>query len=248
MSTNDYDYKAGKIRIDEILNGRVIVTDQNEIPESDQFTFENGYFGWVSSIFVDIRNSHQLFKKHDKVIVSKVIRCFSSEIIEILRDDTNLREIGVRGDCVYAIYTTPTQQDVYDVAEKTYAVNTYISALNNTLTSKQYPVIKVGIGMSTARELVVRPVRNKSTISNLVWIGEAVTTASKLSSLANTRGYECIIFAESSYNAFIPLYIEEDPTSESLFTQKVNSQFGKLYSTNLVILKYNAWIKEGMKI
>lgn len=32
---------------------------------------------------------------------------FYLEVIEILRVDENLREIGIRGDCVYAIYTTP---------------------------------------------------------------------------------------------------------------------------------------------
>lgn len=57
--------------------------------------------------FVDIRESSKLFTDKDKEKVAKIIRSFTSEIIEILREDDNLREIGIRGDCVYAIYTTP---------------------------------------------------------------------------------------------------------------------------------------------
>ena len=243
-----YDYKAGKKRIEDILNGRVTVTDQNEIPESDQFTFENGYFGWVSSIFVDIRNSHQLFKKHEKVIISKVIRCFSSEIIEILRNSKNLREIGIRGDCVYAIYTTPNQQDVYELADKACEINTYIDALNKTLSSKQYPEIKVGIGVSTARELVVKAGREESKISNLVWIGQAVATASKLSSLANKQGYGRILFAETSYSMFIPIYIAEDPESINWFELKNSTAYGKLYSADIYMADFQDWVLEGMTI
>jgi len=245
MST--YDFKAGKTRIDEILNGRVIVTEQNEIPESSLFTFENGYYGWASSIFVDIRNSHVLFKKSDKVIISKVIRCFTSEIIEILRASANLREIGIRGDCVYAIYTTPSKEEIFSIAEKTFEINTYMNALNQSLASVRYPEIKVGIGMSTARDLVVKAGREESDISSLVWIGEAVTTASKISSLANKRGYGKVVFSELSYTNILPFYTSEYPEAANWFTQK-NSTFGKLYCVDLIIKKFQEWIDEGMPV
>ena len=52
----------------------------------------------MSGIFVDIRDSSKLFADENKEKVSKIVRAFSSEIIEILRDDENLREIGIRGD------------------------------------------------------------------------------------------------------------------------------------------------------
>lgn len=103
----DYDYKAGKKRIKEILNNKLQVIENNKIPNNDNFTFSNAYYGWVTAIFVDIRKSTDLFSKDDKEIVSKMIRSFTSEVIEILRKDDLLREIGIRGDCVYAIYTTP---------------------------------------------------------------------------------------------------------------------------------------------
>ena len=35
-----------------------------------------------------------------------------------MRGDNNLREIGIRGDCVYAIYTTPQESDIFEVVDK----------------------------------------------------------------------------------------------------------------------------------
>ena len=52
-----------------------------------------------------------------------MIKSFTSETIEILRNNDNLREIGIRGDCVYAIYTSPMKRDEYELAEKTFSRN-----------------------------------------------------------------------------------------------------------------------------
>ena len=93
----DYDYKAGKQRLEEILDNDMEVVEQDKLPNDDDFTFTNGYYSWVSAIFVDMRDSTELCADEDKEKLAKVFRSFSSEIIEILRDDDNLREIGMRG-------------------------------------------------------------------------------------------------------------------------------------------------------
>ena len=61
-----YDYKEGKKRVLEILNNKLEVKETNKIPNETNFTYENSYYGWVSAIFVDIRNSTALFTKYDK--------------------------------------------------------------------------------------------------------------------------------------------------------------------------------------
>ena len=95
-----YDYEAGRERIDAILDNKLDVVETDIIPNDQDFTFENGYYGWVTGVFVDIRDSSTLFADGDKEKVSKIVRCFTSEIIEILRGNDNEREIGIRGDCV----------------------------------------------------------------------------------------------------------------------------------------------------
>ncbi len=198
-----YDYKKGKERIESILDNDLIVIEQNEVPSDESFTFSNGYYSWVTGVFVDIRNSSALFADEDKEKVSKVIRSFTSEIIEILRNDDNLREIGIRGDCVYAIYTTPQKDDVYEVANKTFYINTYMKMLNKLLLERSLPEIKVGVGMSTDKELVVKAGRKDVGINSKVWIGKAVTTASNLSSLGNKNGRKSLVYSSCSYSNFI---------------------------------------------
>lgn len=243
-----YDYKNGKSRIEEILNNKMEIIEKEKVPKDDNFTFDNGYYSWVSAIFVDIRESSKLFTDKDKEKVAKIIRSFTSEIIEILREDDNLREIGIRGDCVYAIYTTPNQSDTYEIAEKTFFINTFMEMLNILLEEKSYPTIKVGIGMSTAQELVVKAGRKNVSINSKVWIGDAVTKASNLSSLGNKDGVLPIVFSELSYTNFIKQLVENTPNDnpKSWFEKYNTNEYGIYYSANIIKTDFNNWIKNGM--
>lgn len=243
-----YDYQNGKSRIEEILNNETEIKDKEKVPKDENFTFSNGYYSWVSAIFVDIRESSKLFTDEDKEKVAKIIRSFTSEIIEILREDDNLREIGIRGDCVYAIYTTPLQKDIYEMAEKTFFINTFMKMLNKLLEKKYYPTIKVGIGMSTAKELVVKAGRKNASINNKVWIGDAVTKASNLSSLGNKDGVLPIVFSELSYINFIEKLVENTPNDnpKSWFEEESTYEYGIYYSADIIKTDFNNWIENGM--
>ncbi len=231
----DYDYKKGKERIVEILDNDLEVIEQNELPNDDSFTFSNGYYSWVTAIFVDIRDSSELFAEEDKEKVSKIIRCFTSEIIEILRKDDNLREIGIRGDCVYAIYTTPKKDDIYEIADKSFYINTYMKMLNEILKERALPQIEVGIGMSSAQELVVKAGRKDVGINSKVWIGEAVTTASNLSSLGNKNGVSSLVYSVCSYNNFIDKLekVDSGKNPRDWFTYHPDEGDGAYYSASI---------------
>lgn len=246
---SDYDYKEGKKRIQDILNNKLSVNEQDLIPNESQFTFENAYYGWVTAIFVDIRNSTKLFSEGDKEKVSKIIRSFTSEIIEILRKDENLREIGIRGDCVYAIYTTPSQNHEYSCLDKTSMINTYMQMLNKLLATKNYPQIKVGIGMASDQELVVKAGRKTTAINNLVWIGKAVTKAAKLSSIANKEILEPICYSDLSYNNIIEILAKRlpDENVRSWFNKHSSLHLETYYSTRVIHPEFYEWITNGMK-
>lgn len=242
-----YDYKAGKKRVKSILENKLVVIEQAKVPADDNFTFENGYYSWVSAIFVDIRDSTSLFSEEDKEKVSKIIRSFTSEIIDILRNDDYLREIGIRGDCVYAVYTTPKKEDVYEIADKTFYVNTYMRMLNKLLENKGFSTITVGIGMSTAQELVVKAGRKDVGINSKVWIGDAVAKASNLSSLGNKDGLSPIVYSNCSYINFINKLVEKKSGAESWFKQYYSSNHGTYYCGNIINSEFNKWISDGMK-
>ncbi|NLN80790.1 MAG: hypothetical protein GX132_05335 [Erysipelotrichia bacterium] len=107
-----YDYKQRKATINNILNSNTEVSDKNNISDiesetSGSLTFSNGIRGWIVSIFVDLVNSTELFKNKNDKVIAKIIRTFASEIIQILNDTQMYKRIGVRGDCVFAIFAPP---------------------------------------------------------------------------------------------------------------------------------------------
>ena len=244
----NYDYKSGKKRIEEILDSTLEVIEKDKIPKDDSFTFTNAYYGWVTGLFVDIRDSSSLFSKEDKTLVSKFIRSFTSEIIEILRKDDNLREIGIRGDCVYAIFTTPFTTDIYEVVDKGVFLNTFLDMLNELLKERGLSSINVGIGISTAKELVVKAGRKDVGINNNVWIGDAVTKAANLSSLGKKNGYKTLLLSSLTYTNMINHMCEKnlDKDVYSWFRKFTHSEYGVIYDAGIIKSTYNDWIKEGM--
>lgn len=244
---SSYDFRKGKERVESILDNDLTVIEQNEVPSDESFTFSNGYYSWVTGVFVDIRDSSTLFSDEDKEKVSKVIRSFTSEVIEILRNDDNLREIGIRGDCVYAIYTTPSTDDIYELADKTFWINTYMKMLNKLLADRSLPKINVGIGMSTAQELVVKAGRKDVGINSKVWIGKAVTRASNFSSLGNKKGNPALVYSNCSYINFIDKLKEvSGEKAKDWFKYHSDEGDGAYYTANIVKSNFDKWISNGM--
>jgi len=244
----EYDYKSGKKRIEEILDNTLEVIEKKKVPKGDKFTFTNSYYSWVTGIFIDIRDSSTLFSKEDKELVSKMIRSFTSEIIEILRDDDNLREIGIRGDCVYAIFTTPLKDDIYEIVDKSIYINTFLEMLNKLLSDRGLDTIRVGIGISTDKELVIKAGRKGVGINNNVWIGDAVTRASNLSSLGDKDGYKPIVMSANTYDNIIKIMKKNNFSEnvDSWFNEKYKSDFGRFYDANIIKKVFNNWIDNGM--
>lgn len=242
-----YDYKSGKKRVEDILTGNLDVIDVTNIPTDESFTFENAYHAWISAVFVDIRNSTTLMARDDQEYVSKVVRSFTSEIIEILRSDDALREIGIRGDCVYAVYSTPTKQAIYDVFDHTIFVNTYIDMLNALLKGHGYDQIKAGIGMATGYDHAIKAGRKGVGINSTVWMGDAVSEASKLSGHGEKTVTSRMVISKLAYDNFIEILNKETPNADARDWFKSNTMlpFSSVHC-GLVKSKMHEWIKDGM--
>ncbi len=240
-----YDYVSGKERVENILDNDLKIIEKDKVPSKDNFTFENGYISWVTGLFVDIRDSSSLFSNENNENVSKIIRSFCSEIIEILRDEENIREIGIRGDCVYSIHTTPKERDELKIARLAFWINTYMIMFNKLLVKRDFPQIDVGIGVATSKELVVKAGRKGVGIYDNVWIGNAVSKASKLSSIGNKDDYGPIVFSKESYNYFIR-HLDNENTEDaySWFTEHYDKYLGYFYSANIVKKEFRDWINE----
>lgn len=243
-----YDYVAGKRRIVEILENKLEVIDSNELPNEESFTYSNSYTSWITAIFVDIRRSLDLFSNEDMVLVSKVIRSFTSEVIEIFRKSENLREIGIRGDCVYSIFTTPTKASIGDILDMAFYANTFMKMLNELLEAHGLPTVRVGIGLSTAKDLVVKAGRKDTGINSMVWIGDSATKASKLSGVGNKSGYAPIVLSSLTYSNVIDKLVEDSgEKAQSWFSKNYDRELGTFYDGNVVKIAFNKWIESGMK-
>ena len=244
----DYDYKEGKRRILELLNDPTDIEEVTSIPSDKEFTYDNGYYGWVTALFVDIRESTKLFAENKKSSTARIIRCFTSEIIEILKNDSNLREIGIRGDCVYAIYSSNKIKEDIEILDKAFYINTYLKMLNTLLSRKKMPEIKAGVGIATHQDLVIKAGRVGSGINNKVWIGRAVTYASKLSNKANKDGLSPILFTKEFYDNIIKRFKEENSNyKDNWFVEYTDKQLGKFYGCSLIKSEFDKWIDGGME-
>lgn len=250
MELTGYDYKERKKKVEEILDNTDKVNDVEKFPRDEDFTYTNGYKAWAGAIFVDLRNSTTLFSENNDVDIAKVIRGFTSEIIEILRKDTDsneLKEIGIRGDCVFAVYSAPQKSDLYDIANRSFYINTYMKMLNKLLAERGLPNIKAGIGLAAKKTLAVKAGRKSSGINNLVWIGESVAIASKLSDLGNKNGIDPIVMSETFYINYIEVQKKSNDNAENWWTKKTDSAYGTYYYGNVVKTNFNDWINDGMK-
>lgn len=242
-----YDYREGKRRVEDILSGSLEVMDSSKLPAGDNFTFDNAYHSWIMSIFVDIRDSTSLMSKEDQEYVAKVVRSFSSEVIEILRGDDRERELGIRGDCVYAVYTTPFKSDIYDVFDKAVWVNTYMNMLNALLSAHGYQKIKAGIGVAIGHDHVIKAGRKNTGINSIVWMGDAVSQASKLSGYGEKDVPQRIVLSGLTYSNLIDEYNERMPEKkpESWF-HSTSLPYSAKYC-DIIMTEMNDWISGGMK-
>ena len=245
----NYNYKNGKKNILKILSSKTKIEEISTIPSNEnEFTYENGIKSWVGAIFIDIVNSSKLFKEYDSEKIARIMRAFCSEIIEILKGNPNYRQIGIRGDCVYAIYSVPLQTDLNEIFNDAVIINTFQSMFNKLLRDNSFPEIKIGIGLGTSKDLIIKAGKKGSGISDNIWIGSAVVNASKLSSIGNRNGFYPIVLDYTFYINIKDFKANDTQTNKDLIHQKYCTILGEdVYHLDIIETDFYKWINGGMK-
>ncbi len=245
---SDYDYKGGKQRVIDILTSKTAIEEAKTIPSNeDEFTYENGIKSWVGALFVDIRDSTNYFKNNKPDIVSRVMRAFCSEIISILQTDNNFRQIGIRGDCVYGIFSTPKKADLDSILSNACMINTFKKMFQEILQDYSMPTFEIGIGLGCSEDLVIKAGKKGTGINDFIWIGDAVIDACKLSSQGNKDGFEPIVMSSCFYNNIKELDANKDETYSKFCTQTYSQKLGEyVWHCNMVMTSFNNWINGGM--
>ena len=240
-----YNYRNSKQNIINILTSKTKIEEKDEIPLENEFTYENGVRCWTTAIFVDIRDSSTLFFVFFKDKLARFMRAFTSEIITILSQDDKHYQIGIRGDCVYGIYSSNSKKDDIRVFNYACNINTYIKMLNKVSSDYGYKSISVGIGIGSGHDLIIKAGRAGSGINDKIYIGDALVYASNLCSIANTRQYNPIAIDKLIYANVI----EEHPKYKQWlhFSRDYSCKPNEFYHCNMITSDFNEWINGGMK-
>ena len=239
-----YNFKDSKSNIVNILKSSTPIEEKHTIPIDEKFTYSNGITCFVSAIFVDIKNSSELFKTKDEKL-ARLLRAFTSEIITIFQDFNKYNQIGIRGDCVYAIYSTPKKTDINEVFNVAVKINSFMKMFNVLLQQNKYPTIGVGIGLGCDKEIVIKAGRTGTGINDKIWIGNAVVDAANLSSVSNRNGYDKIAMNCCFYENIIDF--DDNDKSWFKYVKCVEKFNGYFYQCNVVNSEFEEWINGGMK-
>ena len=89
-----------------------------------------------------------------------------------MKSNSNYRQIGIRGDCVYAIYSAPTEEELSDILINAIEINTFQKMFQKILQQNQFINFKIGIGLGASETLIIRSGKKKGGINDNIWIGE----------------------------------------------------------------------------
>lgn len=183
---SEYKYLESAARINEILNSAdVNYQEKNSVPSRDQLTFTNGFYVNCSAMFVDMRGSKELADKYKRPTLARIYRSYISELVAVMRGHTDVCEVNIQGDGVWGVFNTPHKTDIDELFSVAYGASSIVDILNWRLEQKNLEPLTIGIGVSYGRALMVKAGHKGSSVSDVVWMGDVVNEAAKLSEYGN---------------------------------------------------------------
>jgi len=236
-----YDYKKSRQNVIAELTQKTKIANARS-PKVQDLTFENGKKACISACFVDIRSSSKLFKNNSEKAdekIARLMRAFSGEIIKIMRDK-NYIHIGLQGDCVYGVFSTPKQEHINKIFSMSAQINSFIIMLNKTLSQNKFEEIKVGIGLSTGNDLIIKAGADDTGINDILFIGNAVAEARHNSSEAN-KSINYAIVASSIFRQNLNNH------NKNLLRHEYNFHAGKVYAGNIINCDMDNWTNNNFR-
>lgn len=232
-----YDFKKSIERINEILDASdSSYEDKNSIPPRDSLTFTNGFYVDCAAIFIDIRGSKALNEKHTRPVLAKVYKTYISELVAILKSHTNVSELYIEGDCVWAICDTPYKSDIDELFYVGAKASSLIDILNIRYQKKGYSTLEVGIGISYGSSLMIKSGHKGSGINEVVWLGKLVGEAATLCSHGNKTYSDCEMMVSNT------VYENLNNKNKKLLSKNYERD---CYHGNVINVAMNDWVKEN---
>ncbi|ARC55497.1 hypothetical protein AS850_00210 [Frondihabitans sp. 762G35] len=233
-----YDVAKSADRIKEIL-GRPSTSfeEVDSLPDRDDLTFTNGFYGKASAIFVDIRDSSGMTDKYKRPKLAKIYRTFISEMVAVLNSVAVVREVNIVGDCVWAVYNTPYKSDVDAVFDAATRANTLIKLLNHYFELNSIDPVSVGIGMEFGRALMIKAGYSGSGINEVVYMGDVVNRAAHLAHEAGRGWWTPPMYIGSDFHTNLK------PSNAAFCTLGSIAGIGSIYTANVVNVSMNDYVE-----
>jgi len=246
METNNnngnYDYEKSIQRLDDILNAPDSKYDEkDEIPKRNDLTYTNGFYVKCNAIFVDIRGSSGLPLKYKNKTLARLYRAYISEIVAIMNNYEICREINIVGDCVSGIFEATKKEHSKKMIDVAAQINSIVQILNYKLCKKGKESIKIGMGISKGRALMIQAGYNGSGLKDVVWMGDVVNNASNLCGKGNKDGNEVIVISKDVYNDLDGVVNNEGNKYQSWFN---NNLLDSSYTGNVINIAMKEWLNE----
>jgi class 3 adenylate cyclase len=232
----EYNFISSFERIDQIIaESENSFEELKEVPSRDKLTFTNGFYVNCSALVIDIRGSSDLPEKHNRPKLAKLYRTFLSEVVAVMNGNSDCAEIFIVGDCVTGIFNTPYKSQVDSVFSTAARLSSLVDVMNYKFAENEIEQIVVGIGISDGRALMIKAGYKGSGINDIVWMGDVVNHATKLSGYGDSSIYD----REMMVSSVIHQNLKDD--NQSLL--EWNSNRG-CYHGNVINIVMNDWYEE----
>lgn len=195
-----YDIDKSSERMDDILNaGNGNYSDKTSIPARSSLTYTNGFYVYITALFIDIVGSSDMTDEHKRPTLAKIYRSFISECTAIMNSESTCKEININGDCVWGVFETPLKTDIDTVFGVAAKLHSLIKILNYKLRKKKYSEISIGIGMDYGRALMVKAGYSGSGLNDVIWMGDVVNSACHIANSAGRNGHKPVVVSSCIY-------------------------------------------------
>lgn len=169
-------------RIKNILKSKDSVKSIDVIP--NKIMFKNGIKTGISSMNINIKDFRMYYHNMDINILAKIMKSLILEIKDII-NKTKYIKLDIINDNIIVLYKVNTYKDLNDIFLIAIDINTFIKKYNDII-NKYYDVfIKIGIGISYDKELVLS-IKNDDLIDNII-LGDVINNSINLSFIANNK-------------------------------------------------------------
>lgn len=177
-------------KVKGILDTRFESEVTTEVPDLDNSKLTFGNFGLefdATVLYIDIRKSSALLSKHNRSTVAKIHMCFFHAVVKIaatLGGDVR----SFNGDSLLVFFQGTTKQTLSNAVKAAmnikYVLMNSESSVNDLL--NKYSTIDFGIGLDDGTILATKVGISGTNNRDLIWVGNSVNKAVKLSDICNS--------------------------------------------------------------